>query len=379
MLRAIGLVRARQLNYSMETILDIYTDYLQATFRQATATGLSEMLDGAVSHDQVTRMLSQPERGSKALWLAAKPLVRRYESEEGCLIFDDMIIEKPHTDESELVCWHFDHTHNRAVKGINLLTAFYHSQAEEACLPLRVPVAFETVRKPIWFCDLATRKEKRQSTVTKNELLRNMVDQSLLNQLKYRYILADSWFASTENMRFIHRKGKYFIFDVKCNRKAALSDTDRQQGRWRRIDELAIPEDAAVQVWLKDLEIPVILVKQVFINKDASSGVRYLVSNDLSLAGQPMETLYQKRWSVEEYHKSLKQNTAIAKSPTQTLRTQSNHLYASILAYIKFEQYKFASSMNHFAIKAKLYSVAIKAAFKELCELKNQLAEANAA
>lgn len=363
----------------METILDLYTDYLQATFRQATATGMSEMLDGAVSHDQVTRVLSQAERGSKELWLAAKPLVRRYESEDGCLIFDDMIIEKPHTDESELVCWHFDHTKNRAVKGINLLTAFYHSQAENEPLPLRVPVAFETVRKPLWFCDLQTRKEKRQSTVTKNELLRNMVEQALQNQLKFRYILADSWFASAESMRFIHRKGKYFIFDVKCNRMAALTDEDRQQGRWRRIDELSIPEDASVQVWLKDLEIPVILVKQIFTNKDDSTGARYLVSNDLNLAGPQMETLYQKRWGVEEYHKSLKQNTAIAKSPTRTLRTQTNHLYASILAYIKFERYKFASSMNHFALKAKLYSVAIKAAFKELSELKAQLPAGDAA
>lgn len=363
----------------MENILDLYTDYLQATFRQATATGLSEMLDGAVSHDQVTRMLSQPEQGSKELWLAVKPLVRRYENEDGCLIFDDMIIEKPHTDESELICWHFDHTQNRNVKGINLLTAFYYSQAADESLPLRVPVAFETVRKPIRFCDLETRKEKRQSTITKNELLRNMVEQSLQNQLKFRYVLGDSWFASTENMRFIHRKGKYFIFDVKCNRKAALNDNDRRQGRWTRIEELPIPEDTPVQIWLKDLEIPVVLVKQVFTNKDASTGVRYLVSNDLSLAGPRMETLYQKRWSVEEYHKSLKQNTAIAKSPTRTLRTQINHLHASILAYIKFEQYKFASSMNHFALKAKLYSVAIKAAFKELCELKVQIAASNAA
>lgn len=363
----------------MEKILDLYSDYLQATFRQATATGMSEMLDGAVSHDQVTRMLSGPELDSKALWLAVKPLVRRFESEQACIIFDDTIIEKPHTDESELVCWHYDHTNKCMVKGINLLSAFYHTQLDGEAFPLRVPIAFETIRKPIWYCDLETRNEKRQSTVTKNELLRNMIEQALRNQLIFRYILADSWYASAENMRFIHRKGKYFIFDLKSNRMAAMSDADRNQGRWTRIDALAIPEDTPVQVWLKDLEIPVILVKQVFINKDASSGVRYLVSNDLSLSGSSSETLFQKRWSVEEYHKSLKQNTAIAKSPTRTLRTQVNHLYASILAYIKFERYKFAHAMNHFALKTKLYTVGIKAIFKELCQLKAQVAAKGAA
>lgn len=32
---------------------------------------------------------------------------------------------------------------------------------------------------------------------------------------------------------------------------------------------------------------------------------------------------------VEEYHKSLKSNASLAKSPTKTIRTQSNHCFAS--------------------------------------------------
>jgi hypothetical protein len=47
--------------------------------------------------------------------------VRETEHEDGVLIFDDTIQEKPYTDENELVCWHFDHTKGSSVKGINLL------------------------------------------------------------------------------------------------------------------------------------------------------------------------------------------------------------------------------------------------------------------
>ena len=75
----------------MEKLLDLYTDYLHVTFRSATATGLSSMVDGAVSHDQITRMLSKPAKGSKDLWLSVKPLVRRHQSEDACLIFDDSL------------------------------------------------------------------------------------------------------------------------------------------------------------------------------------------------------------------------------------------------------------------------------------------------
>ena len=44
--------------------LELYTDYLISTFGSATATGLSAMVDGDVSHDRVTRFLSETEYAS---------------------------------------------------------------------------------------------------------------------------------------------------------------------------------------------------------------------------------------------------------------------------------------------------------------------------
>ena len=104
-------------------LLDLYSDYLLSSFGATTATGLSSLLDGQISHDQVTRFLSQAEYTSKELWHQVKTVVRTIEREDGVLIFDDTIQEKPHTDENELICWHFDHSKNRSVKGLNLLNS----------------------------------------------------------------------------------------------------------------------------------------------------------------------------------------------------------------------------------------------------------------
>ena len=354
----------------MQDKLDLYTDFLLTTTDQATATSLSKVVDGAVTHDSITRMLRENEYTSKDLWQSTKPLIKQHQTDNGCLIFDDSIVEKKYMKENALICWHFDHSTNKAVKGINLLTAFYHTHHSNEDLPLRVPIGFELILKTIHFCDVKSKKEKRKCPITKNEMLRQMVQQSIHNQLKFKYVLADSWFGSSENMLFIHRKKKFFIFDMKSNRKAALSEKDRNNGQWTRIDELDIPDNTPVKVWLKDLEIPVSLTKQVFKNKNQSTGVRFLVSNDFSLSDDDFTTLYKKRWSVEEYHKSLKQNAAIAKSPTRTVKTQSNHLFASILAYVKMEKLKFIHHLNHFAIKSKIYLAASKAAFNELNALR---------
>ena len=354
----------------MEKKLDLYTDYLLTTVHQATATGLARVVDGAVSHDKFTRLLAENEFSSKDLWLAVKPSVRRHQSDSACMIFDDSLIEKPYTDENDLVCWHYDHCTRKMVKGVNLLTAFYHSQASDQELPLRIPIGFRLILKPLHSCNIKTKKVRRKSPLTKNEMLRQMVQQGIHNQLKFKYVLADTWFGSSENMLFIHRKKKFFIFDMKSNRQTVKTEKDRNKGQWTRIDELDIPDNTPVKVWLKDLEIPVFLFKQVFKNKDQSTGVRFLVSNDSSLSGDDFATLYKKRWSIEEYHKSLKQNAAIAKSPTRTVRTQSNHLFASILAYVKLEKLKFIHQLNHFALKSKIYIAANKAAFEELKALR---------
>ena len=76
---------------------------------------------------------------------------------------------------------------------MTLLNALYHSGDAS------IPVAFEVVKKPIQFCDILTRHVKRASEVTKNEQMRQMVGRCVANQLKFRYVLIDSWFAAKEN------------------------------------------------------------------------------------------------------------------------------------------------------------------------------------
>ncbi|MDR0704186.1 MAG: transposase [Planctomycetaceae bacterium] len=103
-------------------------------------------------------------------------------------------------------------------------------------------------------------------------------------------------------------------------------------------------------------------------NKDGSTEEMYLVSNHLELSTEKFKTLYKKRWSVEEYHQSLKQNVSLAKTAT----TQSNHLFASLVAYLKWEKLKWMHKLNHFALKAKIYWAAAKAAWRELGRMKRE-------
>ncbi|MFZ2313422.1 MAG: transposase, partial [Methylobacter sp.] len=296
--------------------LGLYTDYLICNSGFATATGLSAMLEGDMSHDQLTRYLSAREYTSKDLWGEVKVTVRQIEQEDGCLIFDDTIQEKAWTDENEIMCWHYDHCKGRSVKGINLLNALYHGGG------VSIPVAFEVVRKPYQFSDVKTRKVKRASEFTKNELMRTMIATCVANAIKCRYVLTDSWFAAKENFEFIQKKGKHFISALKDNRLVAKSYEDKKEGRFVRGSQLELADQQAVRGWLKGFPHEVLFVRRVFTNKDGSIGLLNLVCSDLACNGGQVATIYQKRWKVEEFHKSLKSNAGLAKSPTRTVTTQ---------------------------------------------------------
>jgi DDE superfamily endonuclease len=110
-------------------LLELYSDYIISSFGQITAKGLFRVLSGNVSHDKITRFLSQHDLDSKELWELVKPVVTEHEQENGVLIVDDTIEKRPHPPESELICWHHDHQSNRSVKGVNIINYVYSLEA----------------------------------------------------------------------------------------------------------------------------------------------------------------------------------------------------------------------------------------------------------
>lgn len=161
---------------------------------------------------------------------------------------------------------------------------------------------------------------------------------------------------------------------LKSNRKVTLSEADKRAGRYVAVEALVLPAGTTREVWLEAVPFPVRLIKQVFTNDDGSTDLRYLVTSDLALDYDRITKLFQKRWGIEVCHKSLKQNTALEKSPTRTETTQRNHLFASLCACVKPERLKIKTRQNHFALKSRPCLAAVKSACAELVKLKEQFA-----
>lgn len=350
----------------MEKILDLYTDYLISQNKYATSTGLSDLLNGAISHDKVTRFLNGDKLGSKELWEYIKSAVRHNEKQGGALILDDSIEEKPYTDENEIMCWHYSHAKDRHVKGVNILSCLVQYG------DISLPIGYKLVHKDVRFSDIETKKVKRKSSVTKNEYFRELLAYATVNNVLFDWVLADNWFGAKDNLQYINDEiKKKFIIGIKANRTVALSKNDKIKGRFTKVSKLNLQDGRAIEVWIKGIDFPVQLIKKVFTNEDGSIGVLYLVSNDLSHDADYLYLIYQKRWKIEVYHKSIKQNASLALSPTKRVISQSNHIFSSLIAFCKLELLKVKTATNHFAMKYRLLLKANQAAFSELTALRN--------
>lgn len=107
-------------------MIELYSDYLIASFGQTTATGLANLLQGSIYHDSITRFLNSETLTAKEQWQLIKPMLRQHENATpnaiGYLIFDDTIQPKPHTSVDDINCWHYDHTQTKMLKALTCLT-----------------------------------------------------------------------------------------------------------------------------------------------------------------------------------------------------------------------------------------------------------------
>ena len=160
-------------------LFDLYSDYLLSSFSATTATGMSALMGKAISHDQISRMLNQRQLEPADWWQMVKPSVRSMQGAEGVITIDDSIVEKPYTDENELICWHYDHAQAGMVKGINFITALY------TVGEISLPVTYRLVSKTESYIDKQG-KRKRRSSATKNEHFRAMLQNCVHNRIPFR-------------------------------------------------------------------------------------------------------------------------------------------------------------------------------------------------
>ena len=86
-------------------------------------------------------------------------------------------------------------------------------------------------------------------------------------QVAYRYLLADSWYASAEDTTLVRALGHPFLFALESSHPVALSAADRAQGQFQSVQSLVFPATQLLRGYLRAVQEAVLVSKQAFINQ----------------------------------------------------------------------------------------------------------------
>ena len=163
---------------------------------------------------------------------------------------------------------------------------------------------------------------------------------------------------------------KKLITRIKSNRTAELSEKDKKKCQFTKVSKPALKDGQSIKILMKGLDFVLQLIKKISINEDGLIGTLYLVPNYLNSSANYLYAIYQKQWNIEAYHKSIKQNVPLAKSPTKRLVSQSIYIFSSLDAFCKLKLLKIQTTTNHFPLKFELLVQANQIAFLELNNLR---------
>lgn len=296
-----------------------YVEYLIATVNNYTCTNLAEHLTGdqAMSHDAVTDFLHRGKLTARQLWPAVAPEIDN--TPDAYLVLDDSVHEKAYAKQVALVKTQYSGAAHGLVKGIGVLTLLHTTGAAQGFTPVDYRIYHPT-----------------GDGCTKHDHFRAMVLNAVhAKGLQARLLLFDSWYASVENLKFIHRLGRYFVTTLKSNRKVSLS----KAGGYIHLDEIDwTPErlKAGVSIKLKEVPFRVQLFKVVASNGDIDWVITNLPTDDpqCPLTTEVVARHQDVRWQIEQLHRELKQLTGTAKCQCRKERAQRNHFACCYLAIV---------------------------------------------
>lgn len=294
-----------------------YVEYLLSTPLNYTCTNLANHLDN-VSHDSICDFLKRERFTPRQIWELTKPYVSKQDDIESYLICDDSVQDKRYSRFIELVKKQYSGNEHGTVKGIGLVNLIHSSGKDGDFYPIDYRVySPETDGK------------------TKNEHFQEMFLRAIADKnLKARTILFDSWYASVDNLKLIHRNGWTFFTTLKSNRTVSIN---KEQG-YIHLDTIEWSEkmlQVGIMVKLKEVPFLVKLFKIV----STEGHIDWVITNssDFNLWADDVKENNAVRWQVEEFHRAYKQLTGSEKCQCRASRSQRNHLACCYHAWLSLK------------------------------------------
>jgi hypothetical protein len=247
------------------------------------------------------------------------------------LVIDDSTLDKPYARKMDLVTRHWSGKHRTVVQGINLITLLWTDG--DSYLP----------------CDYRL-YDKAQDQLTKNDHFRALLETARTRGFTPSAVVFDSWYGSLGNLKQIRDVGWIWLTQLKANRHINPDRTGN-----RAVSEVNLPTGGQV-VHLKGYGLV-----RVFRIVTPDGDTEYWATNDLSMSNLTRQSLAERGWMIEVYHRNLKQTCGVERCQARFARAQRNHIGFAIRAFVRLERFFFRTGISEWEAKARVVRDAVRA------------------
>lgn len=307
-----------------------YINFLIATPKVFSCTEAARVQpeDDAPAHDSFTRLLQRLEPSSDDLWQESQNQVDR---RSGILVLDDSTLDKPYARKIELVSRHWSGKHREVVSGINLITLLWSDGDRH------VPCDYRLF-------------DKAKDSLTKNDHFQAMLETAKARGFAPCAVVFDSWYSSLPNLKLIRSLQWIWLTRLKENR---LVNPDRSGNR--AIKKVEIAETGTI-VHLKDYG----MIK-VFKIVATDGDIEYWATNDLHMDELTRVKYAGEAWTIEQFHRGIKQFSGIERCQARSRRAQRNHIGLALRAFLRLEVHCHQTGISWFEAKTAIIREAVRA------------------
>ena len=286
-----------------------------------------------MSHDSVSRWLGSQHIRPHELWqqVSKGPV----NTDNRCLlVVDDTLADKRYSKKIDIVSRQYSGNEHSVIPGIGIVNLLWlEKESGDYC-----PIDYRIY-------------DKKSDGKTKNNHCREMLKLAKERGIKPDVVVFDSWYCSKGNLIAIRDFGWDWVAFLKKNRKI---------NKTFRVDQVEIPEDG-LKVHLRGYGWCMLF------RFEAKNGrIDYVATN---IEGANREQVYQvikQRWSVEVYHRELKQTCGIERCQAHTGRAQRNHIALSIKAWVQTHIQCTKELISHYQYKWEFIKDSAESGMKRI-------------
>ena len=312
-----------------------YCQYLLSTPINYTLTHFADHSQ-RFSHDQINRYLANDRLRPRHVWEHVKSHLEQ--TPDGCLIFDDTVLDKRHAKEIALAKKQYSGNAGGTINGIGIVTCVYVNPALDR----------------YWLIDYRI-YDKQGDGKSKLDHVREMLSVFVnARDVAFSTVLMDSWYASKSVLLHIENLGKTYYCPLKSNR---LVDDSNGSKPYQRIDSLHWTDTERISgKRLKLNKFPKNHKVKVF-RVASSRRTDYIATNDLSQSDvSVVRQVCDVRWKIERFHREAKQLTGLEKCQCRLARIVRNHIACAFLVWIHLMRRAYEKGQTLYQVKHGLIS-----------------------